>query len=63
LVSNGIEYQRLVAVGKGENEPIAMNLNPDGSDNPNGREKNRRTELKIMNNSDLGFYAQNKVEK
>ena len=63
LVSNGIQYNRLVAVGKGENEPIAMNLNPDGSDNPNGREKNRRTELKIIDNSDLGFYADNKIGK
>jgi flagellar motor protein MotB len=29
--------------------PVAPNTNPDGSDNPEGRAKNRRTEFKILN--------------
>jgi hypothetical protein len=37
-----------VAKGYGESKPIARNTNPDGSDNPVGRQRNRRTEFKIL---------------
>lgn len=33
--------------GKGAANPIAPNTNPDGSDNPEGRAKNRRVEIKV----------------
>ena len=50
LTSNGIDASRLVGpVGYGESRPIAPNTNPDGSDNPEGRAKNRRTELNVQN--------------
>ncbi|RXK87419.1 flagellar motor protein MotB [Filimonas effusa] len=48
LVSKGIEKNRLIAKGYGATQPIAPNVNEDGSDNPEGREKNRRTEMKIL---------------
>ena len=32
---------------KGETQPVAPNSNPDGSDNPDGRQKNRRVNFKI----------------
>lgn len=48
LVSKGIEKNRLVAKGYGETKPIAPNKKPDGTDNPEGREMNRRTEFKII---------------
>ncbi len=48
LVANGITQQRLSAKGYGETKPVARNTNPDGSDNPVGRARNRRTEFKIM---------------
>lgn len=48
LISKGIAKERLVASGYGESLPIAPNQNPDGSDNPKGREKNRRTEFKVI---------------
>ncbi len=48
LASRGIERNRLVAKGYGEGKPIAPNSMPDGSDNPEGRQKNRRTEFKIL---------------
>jgi OOP family OmpA-OmpF porin len=48
LVSQGIEKERLKAKGYGETMPIASNQNPDGSDNPEGRKLNRRTEFKIV---------------
>ncbi|WP_153306689.1 OmpA family protein [Desulfogranum japonicum] len=35
------------AEGKGESEPVASNTHPDGSDNPEGRAKNRRVEIYI----------------
>jgi OOP family OmpA-OmpF porin len=48
LITKGIDEERLVARGYGSSNPIAPNFKPDGSDNPIGREKNRRTEFKIV---------------
>jgi outer membrane protein OmpA-like peptidoglycan-associated protein len=48
LLSKGIATDRLVSKGYGEGKPVADNTNPDGSDNPDGRQKNRRTEFKIL---------------
>lgn len=48
MVQNGISPDRLVAKGYGELRPIARNTNPDGTDNPMGRDRNRRTEFKIL---------------
>jgi len=48
LIKNGIDPTRLVAKGYGESKPIARNTNPDGTDNPAGRQRNRRTEFKIL---------------
>ena len=50
LTSNGIDSSRLVGPnGYGESRPIAPNTNDDGSDNPDGRARNRRTELNVQN--------------
>ncbi|WP_166209160.1 OmpA family protein [Cognatiluteimonas telluris] len=50
LTSNGVDAGRLVGpTGYGESRPIAPNTNPDGSDNPEGRAQNRRTELNVQN--------------
>ncbi|ELR72845.1 hypothetical protein C900_00806 [Fulvivirga imtechensis AK7] len=48
LINKGINAKRLVAVGYGEDRPIAPNENPDGSDNPEGRRLNRRTEVVFL---------------
>ncbi|HQL70344.1 MAG TPA: OmpA family protein, partial [Bacteroidales bacterium] len=48
LIEKGISRDRLVATGFGEAFPIAPNTNPDGTDNPDGRAKNRRTEFRII---------------
>ncbi len=58
LVAHGITKDRLKAKGYGESRPIAPNKNPDGSDNPKGRQLNRRTEFTIM-----GTIHQNGKEK
>jgi outer membrane protein OmpA-like peptidoglycan-associated protein len=34
-------------VGRGERQPVAPNENTDGSDNPEGRQQNRRVEVEI----------------
>ncbi len=47
LVSKGIKGNRITAKGYGMSQPIAPNANSDGSDNPDGRQKNRRTEVKV----------------
>lgn len=50
LVKNGVDAGRLPGPdGFGESHPIAPNTNPDGSDNPQGRSQNRRTELNVQN--------------
>lgn len=48
LVSKGIDVNRLHAKGYGATKPVAPNKNPNGTDNPEGRQKNRRTEFRIL---------------
>ena len=57
LLSKGISKERLVARGYGESQPIAPNTNPDGTDNPEGRQLNRRSELKIVGEMNT-FYRE-----
>jgi OmpA-OmpF porin, OOP family len=38
---------RFVVTGHGEADPVAPNTNPDGSDNPAGRAKNRRVTVRF----------------
>lgn len=45
LIESKIDKSRLKVSGKGENNPVALNNNPDGSDNPDGRKYNRRVLL------------------
>ena len=50
LTSNGVDASRMTGPnGYGESRPIAPNTNEDGSDNPEGRARNRRTELNVQN--------------
>lgn len=49
LVSLGIDRNRFVSKGLGKTEFIAINENPDGTDNPEGRQLNRRVEIKLLN--------------
>jgi len=48
LVQNGgVSASRITTRGLGETKPVAPNTNPNGSDNPTGRQKNRRVEITI----------------
>ena len=37
-----------ITVGYGESQPVAANSKPNGSDDPGGRQKNRRVEIVIQ---------------
>jgi len=50
ILSKGIAPGRIVSKGYGETKPVAENANADGSDNPEGRQLNRRVEFTIMKN-------------
>lgn len=43
----GLGGRRFDALGKGEAEPVAPNAKPDGSDDPEGRARNRRVTVDI----------------
>jgi outer membrane protein OmpA-like peptidoglycan-associated protein len=48
LVQNaGVDAARITTRGWGETKPVAPNSNPDGSDNPQGRQKNRRVAITL----------------
>jgi len=48
LVRKGsVEAARVTARGLGETRPVAPNTKPDGSDDPQGRQRNRRVEIAI----------------
>ena len=49
LVNKGIPKDHIITKAIGEEQPISPNINPDGSDNPEGRSNNRRTDIKIVN--------------
>ncbi len=48
LIKKGISKKRLKAMGYGEKRPIAPNTYSDGTDNPDGRAENRRTEFRVI---------------
>ncbi|OOQ58622.1 OmpA family protein [Mucilaginibacter pedocola] len=48
IISKGIDRKRLYAKGYGESKPVAPNSLPNGADNPEGRQLNRRTEFTIL---------------
>jgi len=47
LESKGVPVERITVIPLGETRPIAPNANLDGSDDPEGRAKNRRVEIKV----------------
>lgn len=47
LLSKGLNPNRIIAKGYGETRPIAPNSLPNGKDNPDGRQLNRRTEFTV----------------
>ena len=55
IVSKGVDKNRIRARGYGETRPMVPNTNSDGTDNPENRQRNRRTEIKVFEyNKDTG---------
>lgn len=48
LMSKKVQQFRIVSKAYGESMPLELNENPPGTDNPEGRSKNRRTEFKVV---------------
>lgn len=51
MLSKGISTERISAIGYGKSRPIAPNSLPNGQDNPDGRQLNRRIEFVVLNNT------------
>lgn len=47
LIERGLRPRQLAVRGYGKTRAVAPNQNPDGSDNPDGRQKNRRVEVVV----------------
>jgi outer membrane protein OmpA-like peptidoglycan-associated protein len=47
LAGRGLGYEKLNIRGFGKTRPVAPNQQPDGSDDPDGRQRNRRVEVVI----------------
>jgi len=48
LTNRHIAPSRITTSSMGERQPVAINNNPDGSDNPEGRKYNRRADFRIV---------------
>lgn len=48
VIKQGIEKERIIGKGYGFSVPVAPNKFDDGTDNPDGRAMNRRTEFKVI---------------
>lgn len=55
LQKKGIDKKRIQAKGYGETKPVAANMNTDGTDNPAGRAKNRRTSFRVVGQIDISL--------
>jgi outer membrane protein OmpA-like peptidoglycan-associated protein len=53
IADHGIPQERITAEGRGSLEPVAPNNNPDGTDNPDGRQLNRRVEIVVLTDKAL----------
>jgi outer membrane protein OmpA-like peptidoglycan-associated protein len=49
LIAHAVRRNRVAVEAFGARRPIAPNTNPDGTDNPAGRARNRRVEAVIQN--------------
>ena len=45
LIELGVPASQIITEGFGESVPLAANIREDGTDNPEGRSRNRRTEI------------------
>lgn len=53
----------IMAIGRGEKEPLVSNTNTDGSDNPVNRQKNRRVTLSVVKYPDANKMLKQAKER
>ncbi len=63
LLSKKVFNFRLESKAYGESQPAELNENPPGTDNPEGRSKNRRTEFKVINELTPEVQQQKQAEE
>ncbi|OFX16496.1 MAG: hypothetical protein A2033_10985 [Bacteroidetes bacterium GWA2_31_9] len=59
LKAKGITSSKIKTVGLGEDQSVAINENPDGTDNPEGRQLNRRVDINILNAGNENVVVEN----
>ncbi|OFX58524.1 MAG: hypothetical protein A2046_05515 [Bacteroidetes bacterium GWA2_30_7] len=59
LKSKGISSNKIKTIGVGEDQSVAINENPDGTDNPDGRKLNRRVDINILNAGNENVVVEN----
>ena len=59
ITDKGIERSRFVAKGVGETDQLAIDINNDGTDNPEGMCYNRRVEINILKSANSNITVQN----
>lgn len=52
LINHGVEPNQVVTIGYGEENPIAINKNPNGTWNKDGQKLNRRVEFRLIEQGD-----------
>lgn len=58
LINNGVKANQIITKGVPKSNYIAINQNPDGTDNKEGRKYNRRVEIKIIKTDENIFVHQ-----
>ncbi|MDA3890202.1 MAG: OmpA family protein [Salinivirgaceae bacterium] len=59
IKNKDIDQNRFVAKGLGKSNFVAINHNPDGSDNPEGRKLNRRVDMKVIKSTNEKITTEN----
>lgn len=59
LSSKGVSTSKIKSLGAGEDQNVAINENPDGTDNPEGRRLNRRVDINILNAGNENVVVEN----
>lgn len=59
LKSRGISSTRITIKAYGEEQNIAINVNPDGTDNPDGRQLNRRVDINLLGTPNQNIVVEN----
>ncbi len=59
ISKTGISADKFISKAAGKDNFIAINENPDGSDNPEGRKLNRRVDMKVVKSNDDKITIEN----